>query len=521
MQQLIEKARSGGLDVSRFETKIECYADWQTWAKKHFPAACTAPFGVRHVRLWDWFDSLLPGVRPAPRVEVWPRGGAKSATGELGCVRVGAKLTRRFCLYVSETQEQADKHVQSISTLFEQLGVERALSKYGTSKGWRRDQLRTANGFNVAAIGLDVAARGIKLDTFRPDLIIFDDIDNQIDTPKTTEKKIAALTTAIIPAGSGDCAVLFLQNLIMEDGIVAQLVDNRADFLHDREPAFVEPAVRGLKVESVLNTEGGKTYHITAGVPTWDGQDLARCEEQINAFGLAAFLREAQHEVRNADGYFFDVSQLNYIDAHEVPAGLRYCRAWDLAATQGGGDFTAGVKSGIALNGNLYIVDLIHGQWSSDNVTREIEKAAKADGPACILRLPQDPAQAGKYQKTQMQQTFAPYSPKFVLPSGDKATRAKGLQGAVNKGVVYVVRAAWNPAFREELRKFKEDGTQAHDDCVDGASDTYNELAPRPGMSLGGGDRPNYISPVQQRQQQPQMQAVPAANRFDPYNGRR
>jgi predicted phage terminase large subunit-like protein len=284
----------------------------------------------------------------------------------------------------------------------------------------------------------------------------------------------------LIPAGSVDCAILFLQNLIIEDGILSQLVDNRADFLHDREPAQVEKAVVGLKVESVPTEDGGKTYRIMAGHPTWEGQNIDTCQLQINDWGLSSFLREAQHEVSNADGYFFDVEQLNYIDAHEVPAGLRYCRAWDLAATQGGGDHTAGPKVGIAANGNVYVTDLVYGQWASDNVESEIEKAARADGPNVILRLPQDPAQAGKYQKVQLSIKFKAYNPKFELPSGDKATRARGFQGAVNKGIVYVVRAAWNPVMKNELRKFREDGTQASDDIVDGLSDGYNELSQAP-----------------------------------------
>ena len=217
---------------------------WREWLAARFPAL--TQFAPRHIRLWTWFDALKTGEKPRPRVEVWPRGGAKSSTGELGCVRLGWKLSRRFVLYVSETQPQADKHVQSIASFFERLNVGRALGKYGSSKGWRRDQLRTENGFNVAGIGLDVAARGVKLDEFRPDLIIFDDIDGRHDSPEKTAKKIATITASLLPAGSADCAILFLQNLIAKDGIVSQLADGRAEFLHTREVPCVEPAVVGL-----------------------------------------------------------------------------------------------------------------------------------------------------------------------------------------------------------------------------------------------------------------------------------
>lgn len=395
-------------------------------------------------------------------------------------MRVGIKLSRRFALYVSETQEQADKHVQSIAGFLELIGVERAVNVYGHSRGWRRNQIRTADGFNVAALGLDTASRGVKLDQYRPDLIVADDVDRHGDTERTVEKKIAALTTAIIPAGSVDCAVLVVQNLVHEEGIVARLVDGRADFLRDREPAIVEPAVRGLRVEPVRGDDALSTYRITAGEATWAGQDLATCERQINAWGLAAFLREAQHEVAGASGIFFDTSRLNYIDATDLPELKRRCRAWDLAATEGGGDFTAGpllATNGIPPEAPVYILDLRYGQWGTDRVRREIGEAAEQDGPGTILRLPQDPGQAGKDQRLQLERQFAKFRPRIKPVTGDKATRARGFQDAVNRGNVYVVRADWNFALREQLRKFRDDVTDQADDVVDSLSDGFAELA--------------------------------------------
>lgn len=284
---------------------------WREWLQTYYAHVTRHPLAARHVRLWEWFEALRPGVQPRPRVEIWPRGGAKSSTAELGCARVCAKLTRRYALYVSETQEQADKHVQSVAALLEALRVERAVNAYGHSRGWRRQELRTANGFNVSAFGLDAAARGVKLDQYRPDLIIFDDIDSQDDSLLTIEKKIGSITTAIIPAGSSDCAILFLQNRIHADSIVSQLADGRADFLHNREPAFEEPAVIGLEVEPVPRGDGLSEYRIVAGEPTWAGQSLAICEKQINEWGLRAFKREAQHDVEGGAGTpYFNVAYL-------------------------------------------------------------------------------------------------------------------------------------------------------------------------------------------------------------------
>jgi hypothetical protein len=90
----------------------------------------------------------------------------------------------------------------------------------------------------------------LKVGDERPDVIVFDDIDAEDDTPALTAKKRRRITTAILPAGSRDrCAVLGIQNLIIADGIFTTIVDGRADYLTDKVVSGPHPAVRGLKWE--------------------------------------------------------------------------------------------------------------------------------------------------------------------------------------------------------------------------------------------------------------------------------
>jgi hypothetical protein len=142
------------------------------WAKANFPDICTAPFNPSLDRVWKWFDNLRPGVRPRPLVVPLPRGSSKSTSGELNCAKLACSLNRRFVLVVGRTQDSADDHVASIGSWIERLDIPRLVSKYGTAKGWNRQQLRTADNFNIASIGLDVAVRGVKLGSFRPDVIL-------------------------------------------------------------------------------------------------------------------------------------------------------------------------------------------------------------------------------------------------------------------------------------------------------------------------------------------------------------
>lgn len=469
--------------------------DWEPWLKERFPHVTKHPFGARHRRLWEWFQSLRPGEKPLPRIEVWPRGGAKSTTCELAVAYLAFRLTRRYCLIVSETQDQADKHVSSIASLMEKAGMERDINKYGNSKGWRRNQLRTANGFNVESLGLDTAARGIKLDEFRPDLIIFDDIDHREDSEKATEKKERSVKDSIIPAGSSDVAVLFLQNLIIEDGIVAKLADDRADFLLTREIPEIEPAVKGLQTEAFDRGDGVNQYKIVAGTPTWEGQSLEICEAQINEWGLTSFLREAQHEVKDADGVFFKTDNVRYCggedDAIKLPQRFKaLARAWDFAGTEGAGDYTVGTLMGLADNGVRgdgglkalkYKLDVVRGQWSSEVWEEKVLNQAvedKKEWGEVVVVIPQDPGQAGKFQVATLRRKLERLGIKVVVrpTSGRKALRAGEYQKDYNLGNVVYRRAAWNKADTEEHRRFREDESHKHDDIVDSSSDAHFAL---------------------------------------------
>lgn len=316
------------------ETPQSDSRSWQEWLTAEFPSYVKAPFAERHVNLWEWLDALTPGTRPRSKVDIWPRGGAKSTTTELGCAWVGRQRKRRFGLYVSGTQDQADKHVQSIAALFESLGIERAVNEYGASKGWTRQMLRTANGFNVLSIGLDKGVRGVKLDELRPDLIILDDVDSRHDTPATIQKKLEIITENILPAGSPDCAVLFVQNRIHNKSIASILADGTAEFLLDRLPVTEEPAAHNLTYEMREREDGTPYYKVTGGASTWEGQSLDVIEAQINVWGLTAFLREAQHEVDEPDGGMFSHLQYRRCRFEDVPPLVRTAVWCDPAVTE-------------------------------------------------------------------------------------------------------------------------------------------------------------------------------------------
>jgi hypothetical protein len=293
------------------------------WLMAIAPQYVSAPFGRHHIQFWEWAWSIEPGVRPHPFVAIWPRGGAKSTSAEMCVVALGARRKRRYCLYVSETQDQADDHVANIAALLESTEVsyvypelgERLVGKFGSSKGWRRNRIRTASKFTVDAVGLDSAARGIKLEDMRPDLMVLDDIDSENDSRSTTEKKIRTITRKLLPAGSQDLAVIAIQNKVHDDSIFARLADGRADFLHDRIVSGPIPAVWDMELR---NQDGHFT--IVGGEPSWEGMPIDAAQGLLDHIGLSAFLAECQHSTVAPTGGIFD--HIDWASLHVTEAEL-------------------------------------------------------------------------------------------------------------------------------------------------------------------------------------------------------
>lgn len=326
------------VDPPRDEHLAAAGDDWEAWLRAHIPylAGPDVTFAPHHAEFWEWLWSIRRGVRPLPFVGIWPRGGGKSSSAEAAVVALAARRVRSYGIYVSGTQDQADKHVETVATVLESDLIagaypdlsERDVNQYGQSKGWKRARLRTLSGFTVDALGLDTSARGIKVDDHRPDFIVLDDVDDESDSMETIRKKIDKITKKLFPAGSNDVAILAIQNLVHVNSIfsrIAGVSDHKADFLTRKIVSGPFPALRNLEVES--NADG--EFTIVAGEPIWEGQNLDVCRAQVNDWGYSAFLTEAQQEVDVRPGGMYDHIPFDSItrDIEELPT-LAHVVVW-------------------------------------------------------------------------------------------------------------------------------------------------------------------------------------------------
>lgn len=257
-----------------------------------------AKLASHHLDLLSWFERIELGVSQDAVFAIFGRGAAKSALAEVGTAFVGTTNRRRYCLYVQAAQEQADQKLMNIGAYLSSDYVRKihpevgapAVNKTGATKGWRRNRLWTASGFVIDALGMDTAMRGLRIDEQRPDMIVLDDCDSSADSTRTVRRKIDTLTRTILPAGSPDMVVAFVQNLIHNDSMMNQIVTGRIDALANRQIIGPVPVVEGFEWDRETRT-------MVKGTPTWDYHDKHVVERMVADMGIDAFMAECQHDL--------------------------------------------------------------------------------------------------------------------------------------------------------------------------------------------------------------------------------
>ncbi len=323
----IEASKESGEASRASIAKLE--SNHRLWLTTMFPEHFWAEdqFARHHDELWQHVWGIERGTRPKPGIAAWNRRGMKSTSAEALAPTLAALDKRDFGLYVSETQKKADGHLYTVKDMLagSELGKYYPLlakpeikridtrSQFGE---WNHNELSTAGGLYMMAVGLDVSVRGMKRGNRRPNFIIFDDIENEDDSFYVVSGKIERIKAGILAAGAEDCAIFMVQNLIQRDSVICQVLDGRADMLrgHKVFGGAPIPALRNDTYEET-GTGANKQYFILAGEPTWVGFDKDACERELNTVGMRTWLLEYQHKVKTPylDAIFPGFSEIHHV----------------------------------------------------------------------------------------------------------------------------------------------------------------------------------------------------------------
>jgi predicted phage terminase large subunit-like protein len=302
----------------------------------------------------------------------------------------------------------------------------------------------------------------------RADLVIIDDpIKSHADVDNTRARDHlwnwyrADLTTRLKPRGR----IVLAMTRWHEDDLAGRLLaHNPAEWRVLRIPALAESG-------DLLGRETGD--------PIWpEWEDRSALLRKRTAVGERVWLALFQQSPRPMQGGLFRVDRIEIIDPLPAEAVLRCVRAWDLAATPDNGsndpDWTVGLKLGVQGDGRWVVLDIVRFRGSPGAVQDALATAAKADGHAVPIGLPEDPGQAGRSQVGHLVRRLAGYRATASRETGSKLTRATPVAAQVEAGNLLLARADWNGALLEELREFPYG---RKDDQVDALSRAFTMLA--------------------------------------------
>jgi hypothetical protein len=291
---------------------------WQATYADLFGWSFVASLGPHHREAikWHWDSRLafLTGGHPEHLAyfPIWSRGHMKSTVAERMVV-VDAFLSAffdqpGFCLYVCRNKPKTHEHVSNVEKLLSSAPVRRhfpALSEVKRNeetnqrRQWTGTFLHTMANYVVKGGSLDSAQAGSRIEETRPTFIVPDDIDGREDSEVISKSRFRQLTTEILPMRQGNTLTFFAQNLISRYSTMYRIWKQHARVLTNRKPTDPVPAVLNLKTET--RTVGGIVKDVyLSGEPTWKVWDARRIQDEIDSYGLPAFLRECQHEVEQS-----------------------------------------------------------------------------------------------------------------------------------------------------------------------------------------------------------------------------
>ena len=155
-----------------------------------------------------------------------PRGTAKSTVTSLilPLHRIAFKPSDKdlFIVIISESQSQSinflsriKHHLNNIKNFKEMFG------NYGveTAKRWTNNDIVLSNGARIIAVGTGQRVRGFIEGDTRPNLIIVDDYESELNaaTPEARAKNRKWITEAVIPSLSDDGRIVMIGTVISED----------------------------------------------------------------------------------------------------------------------------------------------------------------------------------------------------------------------------------------------------------------------------------------------------------------
>lgn len=176
-----------------------------------------------------------------------------------------------------------------------------------------------------------------------------------------------------------------------------------------------------------------------------------------------------QGEPTVREGGMFPLDRWQLYTPSQLPDIVKKVRVWDLAASEGKGDYTVGTLMGRGSDGNFYVLDRERGRWGTEGVEEHVLSAARRDGHETPILIEEERAGAGKTVFESYKRKLIGYHVDKAKAEGSKESRATPYSNEQRKGNIYLpADKPWLKEWREEHVQMDGTGKRPrHDDQID------------------------------------------------------
>jgi predicted phage terminase large subunit-like protein len=402
-----------------------------------------------------------------------PRGTAKSTTTSLiyPLWKLAFKKSDEdlFIVIISESQQQAINflsrikyhltHSDKFRTLFGDLGPR-------TSRRWTNNDIVLANGARIVAVGTGQRVRGFIEGDTRPNLIIVDDFESELNafTAEARTKNRKWMTEAVVPSLSDEGKIVMIGTVISEDCFLYWVKESAAWKVlwfaiwdDDESPLWPArfPRKRILQIKEEMASVGNINGFYQEYMNIAQSPDSAPFKPEWMK------MHHKDFEIIHGQTCLTRlIGEEKTIIPIEVYAGVD--PASSLAAHA---DFFVIAMIGIDNEGNKYVVDIFRERLSPEKQPRKIIELYKKYKPRRMKIETVGYQEALRTAVRELQKDEGLYIPgleRGVKPRNRKSERLLSLVPMFAKGQFY-----WRPQDLTGQQEFLSYPKGKHDDVMD------------------------------------------------------
>lgn len=418
-----------------------------------------------------------------------PRGHAKSTTvGFTYALWSTCYEHHHFGVIISDTVTQSIEFVNAlkdevennviIAWLFGTVQVDAMISKAGDDewedgweeeafnrdsimvqslKGdeWRDGDFVTSTGVRWVAKGAGMKIRGLRYREYRPDLMLFDDLENdeRVATPEQRKKLKNWFNKAALPALSRDGRAIIVGTILHHDSLLANILANK-----DMYASWVTKLYK-----AIMQDESGKDFALWPEHMTLDELIRKRDDPTFKGYiGSLAFAQEYQNQPFDPDDAIVQPEWIQWAEQSAVPAEghiVSSVIAVDPAASEKQtADPTAKIYALLGDDGNVYVRAVGNSRMSPSKAAKELEDWNTVFEPS---RIGMEEGVLGLVFRDML----AGLPMIGLKPDKDKVRRLLAVARFFESGRIFIVKGIKNgQALYDQLIEFP---SGSHDDMVD------------------------------------------------------